>query len=284
MTDLSIAEVERLIAEDAPAGDLTTDALGIGAQPGFLTFAARGPLTLAGVEIAADILSRCGASPRVLRPSGSRVAAGERVLEAEGPAAALHKGWKVAVTLVETMSGVASAARALVDAVDSVDPRVRVACTRKTIPGARRLSQLAIQAGGAIVHRHGISETLLVFAQHRVFCPNAPLRDLAERLRRAAPEKKAVIEATTPEEAAEAVAAGFDAIQLDKMKPDAVAQVVRQARAARPAPLVLAAGGINPGNAGAYAAAGVDVVVTSWPYTAQPADIAAVLGPAERIS
>lgn len=284
MTDLTVAEIERLIAEDAPAGDLTTDALGIGAQRGMLAFSARAPVTLAGVEIAADILERCGAAARVLKTSGARVAAGERLLEAQGSAAALHKGWKVALTLVEIMSGVASAARALVDAVEAVDPRVRVACTRKTVPGARRLSQLAIQAGGAIVHRHGISETLLVFAQHRAFCPDASMRDLADRLRRAAPEKKAVIEATTPAQAAEAIAAGFDAVQLDKMKPDAVADVVRKARAARPAPLVLAAGGIHPGNAGAYAAAGVDVIVTSWPYTAQPADIAAVLGPAERVS
>lgn len=110
------------------------------------------------------------------------------------------------------------------------------------------------------------------------------MRDLVERLHRAAPEKKAVIEATTQAMAVEAIEAGFDAIQLDKMKPDAVAEIVWRARAARPAPLVLAAGGIHPGNAGAYAAAGVDLIVTSWPYTAKPADIGAVIGSTEPVS
>jgi molybdenum transport protein len=268
---LPASVLEALLAEDVPDTDLTTGALGFGAMPGRMSFTARSAMVVAGIEIAGDMLRLAGATVHVEAASGDHVDKGARLLTAEGPAAALHRGWKSAQTLVEILSGIAGAARAVVDAVEAVDANIRVACTRKTVPGARRLSMHAIRAGGAIPHRLGLSETVLVFEEHRAFLSGWPLSRIAERLRREVPEKKLVIEVHSTAEAAEAIAAGFDVVQLEKFTPDAVAEVTAIARA-HPV-LVAAAGGIHPDNAAAYVRAGAGLIVTSWPYTARPADV-----------
>jgi molybdenum transport protein len=133
---------------------------------------------------------------------------------------------------------------------------------------------MAIRAGGAINHRLGLSETILVFAEHRVFLPDASFKELAARLRREAPEKKRGIEVATVAEACEAIEAGFEIVQLEKMQPAGVGAVADFARASSPATLIVAAGGISPANARAYVEAGAGLIVSSWPYTAKPADVA----------
>ena len=210
--------IERLLAEDVPHTDLTTEALGIGAVQGRMEFRARGAMTVAGIDIAGALISHAGAEASVQVPPGARAEPGDLLLSAVGPAAALHLSWKAAQTLTEILSGIATATRALVDAVEAVNPDVKVACSRKTVPLTRQLSAMAVRAGGAIAHRLGLSETILVFAEHRVFLPDASLKELAARLRREAPEKKLGIEVATVAEAREAIEAGFGIVQLEKMQ------------------------------------------------------------------
>ena len=241
---------------------------------GLMEFRARGDMVVAGIEIAADMIRRVGAEASISMPSGSKAKAGTLLLTAKGSADALHHSWKAAQTLTEILAGIATATRALVDAVAAADATVRVACTRKTVPGARQLSMIAIRAGGAVPHRLGLSETILVFAEHRVFLPGVSLKEMAARLRREAPEKKLAIEVTTATEARDAMEAGFDIIQLEKMTPDEVASVKKEASAGV---LLAVAGGITPANAGAYVRAGAGLIVSSWPYTAQPADVAVTI-------
>lgn len=279
MPHLPLSFVDRLLAEDVPNGDLTTLSLGIGTMPGVMEFRARGDMIAAGMEIAADMIARAGADASAVVPSGSRVDAGTILLAARGPAAALHHSWKAAQTLTEILSGIASAARAIVDAVEAVDANVRVACTRKTVPGARQLSMIAIRAGGAVSHRLGLSETILVFAEHRVFLPGVSLKEMAARLRREAPEKKLAIEVTTLADALDAIEAGFDIIQLEKMTPADVASVKQGASAGV---LLAVAGGVTPANAGEYVRAGAGLIVSSWPYTAKPADVAVTIQAGEK--
>ena len=120
----------------------------------------------------------------------------------------------------------------------------------------------------------GLSETVLVFPEHRAFLGKEPFVGLVERLRRAAPEKRLVIEVTTLETAIVAASVGFDVIQAEKFTPAQVALLVaRMAAIGRSRPVVAVAGGIHAGNVAAYAQAGADVVVTSSPYLAQPCDV-----------
>lgn len=274
-TILPDAALDALLAQDVPYGDLTTDALGIAARPARMSFAARGAMVLAGTEEAARLVEKAGGRVLRVEPSGTAVEAGAIFLEADGPAGSLHRAWKVAQTLVEYASGIATRARRIVEAA----PGVTVACTRKNFPGAKDLSVKAVQAGGAVMHRLGLSETLLVFPEHRAFLTEPPETWIAA-LRRKAPEKKIVVEVGSVEEAVAVAQAGADVIQLEKLPPDAARAVIEATRDLMPPPVVAPAGGVTEANAAAYAAAGCSLLITSAPFFGPPADVKVVLGPA----
>ena len=275
MIVLSDAALDALLAQDVPYGDLTTDSLGIAAAPARIRFAARGAMVLAGTEEAARLIEKAGGTVSSVRPSGTAVEAGAVFLEGAGRAGALHRAWKVSQTLVEYASGIATRARRIVEAA----PGVTVACTRKNFPGAKDLSVKAVLAGGAVMHRLGLSETLLVFPEHRAFLPGPPEAWIAA-LRRKAPEKKIVVEADSVDEAIALARAGADVIQLEKRSPQEARAVVEATRGLNPAPVVAAAGGVTEENAAAYAAAGCPLLVTTAPFFGRPADVKVTLEPA----
>jgi len=283
VTIASRSELEALLADDIPYGDLTTDALGIGAIVGVMRFTARDQMVLALVEDAAALIELAGCRVELFAGSGAVLDKGAPILSADGPASALLRGWKVAQTLIEIWSGVATEAHAIVRAARTVAPNIPVACTRKNVPGTKRFAVAAVKAGGAVMHRLGLSETVLLFPEHRAFLGHMPLADMVERLRRAAPEKRLVVEVTTLDQAVAAAVAGFDVIQAEKFAPEQIAVLVARMTAltSMPArPIIAAAGGVNAGNAAAYAAAGADVLVTSAPYLARPRDVQVSITPA----
>jgi len=266
-------ELRRWLAEDVPHGDLTTHALGIGSHHGRIRFEARQAMVAACSEEAGRIMALAGADMIECVPSGTALQTGGLLLAAQGQAATLHAGWKVAQTLLETAGGIAAAAQAIVEAVRQINSEVVVACTRKSLPGTRALSIKAILSGGAVPHRLGLSETILVFAQHRTFTGGASFPAIIDGLRRRVPEKKIVVEADTLAEAVAIADAGADIVQFDKASPAEIAALRRHCATRTPRPLVAAAGGIHAANAADYARAGADVIVTSSPYTARPLDV-----------
>lgn len=272
ITAATRAELENLLRDDAPYGDLTTSSLGLDDSPAVMTFAARREMTVALVEDAATIIQIAGGEVHLAARSGDFLPSGAPILRAHGPAGALLRSWKVAQTLVEIWSGVATSARAIVHAAREVAPEIAVACTRKHTPGVKRFAVAAITAGEATMHRLGLSETILVFPEHLALMDGADLSAIANRLRATTPEKKLVIEVKSVESAIAAAAAGFDVIQAEKFSPDEIGSLAA-ALTANPRPVIAAAGGINPSNAAAYASAGAEVLVTSAPYAAQPRDV-----------
>lgn len=274
-----------LLHEDAPYGDLTTRSLDIGEQPGRMRFYARGPRTVACAEEAARMIALAGAV-RVHQPkaSGERAEDGELLLEAHGPAGALHLAWKTAQTLMEYAAGIATSTQAIVEAAASgcelgQDAPV-VACTRKNLPGTRAIAQAAVTAGGGTMHRLGLSETLLVFPEHRAFLAASEQGQRLAALARAAPEKRVVVEVPGLEEALEAAAAGAEVLQLEKCPPEDVAALAEALQARDFRGLIAVAGGVSSENAGAYAQAGAAVLVTSSPYFAAPRDVSVQMEPA----
>ena len=270
----SHAEIDAWIAEDAGLLDLTTHLLGVGARPAAICFRLRQDGVAAGTEQAARVLAHCGARAEVLQPSGQRVAAGSALLMAEGPGGAVLRGWKVAQNLLEYACGVADATARMVDAVQQAAPGVAVLTTRKHPPGLRKLALTATLAGGALPHRLGVGETILVFDQHRALLSDWPaLASRLQALQGAVAEKTLVVEAHDLQEAQQAIAAGAQVVQFDKATPQALTSWCAELRARHPRIGLLAAGGIRLANAAAYAASGVDALVTSSLHHAPPADV-----------
>jgi len=220
MTRLTLSDrvLESFLDDDVPFGDLTTHVLGIGTKPGRIAFAARDRMVVACAEEAARLLELAGARVTAVVDSGSALAPGAAILEAAGPAEALHCGWKVAQTLVEYASGIATVARRIVEAARTARPDIPVVCTRKNMPGAKSLSIKAILAGGATPHRLGLSETILIFAEHRAFLDRQSASETIAQARRAAPEKKIVVEVSSLEEALTWAEAGADVIQTESFR------------------------------------------------------------------
>lgn len=265
--------LEALLRDDCPCGDATTHALGIAGRPGQMVFRARSAMVLCGVEEARRLGElrglRASGTPRA---SGDRLAAGDTILRLDGDAGALHQVWKTAQTLMEYLSGIATATADIVAAARRGNPAAGVACTRKNFPGTKAAAIKAVLCAGAAPHRLGLSETLLVFAEHRAFLGDeAPAASVA-RLRRQWPER-AVVEVADEAEALAWAEAGADIVQLEKLPPEAVDRIRRRIPGTR----IAAAGGIHAGNAEAYASAGADLLVTSAPYSAAPRDVAITL-------
>jgi molybdenum transport protein len=260
-----------LLQEDAPYGDLTVETLAIGDRPGEITFHVRDDMVICGVEEAARLLQLSGAEVRLHAATGQQAVAGTPLLSASGSVDALFTVWKVAQSLVESLSGVSTAAQKIVDCAGSAG----VACTRKHLPGIKAVMVKAVKAGGAVMHRYGLSESIMVTAEHRTFLQAAEAQGYLTRLQGLQPEKKIVVETDDVESALALVQQGCQVIQLEKLTPAQVARVVAEADRKQGGwrPVIAAAGGINAQNAADYAAVGVDLLVTSAPYFAKPRDV-----------
>ncbi|MBC7103310.1 MAG: ModD protein [Parvibaculum sp.] len=274
-------EIERLLDEDTRFGDMTTRALGIGDAPARMTFTARRQLVLCGSDEAARLLSALGASVSAVERFGTHCDKGTPLLEATRPAAVLHAGWKAAQILVEWASGIATLTDEIVTAVRAVAPKVAVLCTRKSIPFTRQLSLKAVIAGGGGIHWLGLSDTVMLFPEHRALMGSmTELRDSISRLRERLPERAIMAEVTSEADAVKAAEAEADVIQLEKFSVDAVRRVAQQIeKRSDGRPIIAAAGGINVQNATEYALSGADTLITSAPFYAVPLDVQVCIEP-----
>lgn len=269
---VSDAFLESILLEDIPYGDVTTSLLGIENAAGEIVCFPKADGYVSGVTLAERLFRMTGLAAERLAEDGAFVTAGTPILKAHGKAGSIHAVYKTAQNIMEYCSGITGRARGMVEAAQSVTPSCQVVTTRKHFPGTKTLSLYAAQAGGALVHRTGLSESILIFDQHRVFTEKGALEDLTA-LRRQDPERKLAVEAGSPIEAMAYVKAGADILQCERFTPEELAAFIKEAKALRPEVLVSAAGGVKLENAAAYAAAGADFLVTTWPYFGRPFDI-----------
>lgn len=271
------SEIDQLITEDLPLHDETTRALGLPDVAGSLTYTTRQHGVLAGVVPLVRLAAALGLRAEPLAADGETIAPGQEVLRLYGTAHALHVAWRQGMNLLEYLGGIASATRRMVEAARAGNPKVQIAGTRKAHPGARKLQHYAVLCGGGIIHRAGLSETILVFAQHRAFLPGLDAAQLVARAKAHSSEKFVLIEAESEDDALAAARAGADGVQLDKMTPPQLGALVPKLRTVAPQLAINAAGGIREDNAAQYAASGVDILVTSSLYNAKAADFGAVM-------
>lgn len=264
------------LKEDIGYLDLTSSLLQLGDKPARITWRTRGATVSACTEEVVRLLQSRHVMHIKHLPSAQPAADGDMLVEAEGPAQALLDVWKVGQNLLEYACSVAMRTHLLVEAVKRLNPDVGILTTRKHPPGLRRIAIKSTMAGGAWPHRLGLSETILVFPQHRALLAENGWAEVKAKLNQNAnglAEKKIVIEAATLEEALLAVDAGANVIQFDKVAPAQLHDWCTLLRHQHPTLKLLAAGGINKDNAADYAHCGVDGLVTSSLYYGPPADI-----------
>jgi len=253
---------EEALREDRADHDITTLALVPPEQGGRGVIIARAEGVLAGLPLAAAVFAAVGPA-LVWRPhteDGRPVVPGDRVATIEGRLASILRGERVALNYLTHLSGVATAAAAVVRALEGSGCRLRD--TRKTIPGLRALQKYAVGTGGGTNHRLDLADGVLVKDNHlaALRARGLGVADAVRQARDANPGMRIEIEVTTVEEAREALAAGAGELLLDNMPPAMMREVVALAAAHEPRPVLEASGGITLANARAVAETGVDYI------------------------
>ena len=243
------------LAEDlGRAGDITSAAV---LPPGLRARAvmrARESGRLAGIE--AGLMAFRLIDPdmccHIRKGDGADIAKDEIVAEIAGDARGILTAERTALNLACHLSGVASATARLVAAVQPHP--TRIVCTRKTTPGLRILEKYAVRCGGAINHRFGLDDAILIKDNHVAACGG--VGKALERARAYAGHLMK-IEVDTLDQLAEALAAGADAVLLDNMTIPMLAEAVVMARGRA---ATEASGRINLDTVAAVAATGVDLI------------------------
>ena len=259
-----IRALDQWLEEDIGRGDLTAAALQ--GQQGQAHWVAKQPGWFCGGPLVQRLFQRLdpAVSVRLLRQDGQAVAAGDCLLELQGPATALVAGERTALNLAMRLSGIATATAELVAQLEGTG--VRLADTRKTTPGLRLLEKYAVRCGGGLNHRMGLDDAAMLKENHIAWAGGITAAIAA--VRRQAPwPTRVIVEAETDHQAIEAVQAGADGVLLDEFAPPQLTVLVPRLRELSTNGVVLEASGIQPEQLQAYAATGIDLISTSAPVT-----------------
>jgi nicotinate-nucleotide pyrophosphorylase (carboxylating) len=253
--------VRMALDEDAPWGDLTSQALIAGSMNVTAQLVAREPGVLSGedVFIAAMSLTDSAISTR-FHVHDAETFIGSTVLATiEGPAQAILQAERVALNFVQRMCGISTLTAQYVSAV--VGTRARIVDTRKTTPGLRLVERYAVRCGGGHNHRYSLSDAVMVKDNHLAILAANGVSNVTEALqsmRARLPHTTHVeVEVDRPEQIEAVLAAGADTILLDNFTTAqlsaAVAQIAGRA-------LVEASGGITLARIREVAETGGDII------------------------
>ncbi len=222
-------EIDRIVRtalqEDIGLGDVTTMAIVAQDSTAYAELVAREDFVLAGLDVAAAVFHQL--DPEIdfekIFVDGQKVNKGEVLAWIRGSALMLLQAERVALNLLQRMSGIASLTARFVDAVQGTD--AIIVDTRKTVPGLRALDKYAVRAGGGRNHRIGLFDGVLIKENH--IAAAGGINEAIFRAREKIPHTlKIEIETRNLDEVQQAVNAGADIIMLDNMANNDMARAV----------------------------------------------------------
>lgn len=261
-----LALLEIALREDIGTGDATSNACVPEDRQAVGTYYARQNVVVAGIELIASIYHLRGGVDEieVLVGSGEVAVDGQPVARVKGSARRLLECERVSLNFLQRLSGVATLARQYVKAVEGTT--CRVLDTRKTTPGLRRLEKLAVAAGGAVNHRMGLYDAILIKNNH--ISAAGGVRAALERCKNA--DLPVEIEVRTEEELQEALEFGATHLLLDNLTPEQATDWIHKIGNRATVEL---SGNICLNNVRAYAETGADYVSCgAITHSAQAAD------------
>lgn len=207
---------------------------------------------------------------------GEMVAKGTVLAEVEGSTHSILTGERLALNLLQRLSGIATRTRTFVDALEGLP--VRLVDTRKTTPGHRMLEKYAVRAGGGANHRFGLYDAVMIKDNH--IKGAGGIAQAVSRARANIPHTMTIeVETESLEQVEEALAAGADIIMLDNMAPDMMKEAVRRIKAKAPHVKTEASGNVSLQTVRSIAESGVDVIsVGRLTYSFESLDISLDLG------
>lgn len=269
-----LSAIGHFLAEDIGRGDITTSSTVPPDVRGMGRFLAKEDLVICGFEVAEAVFVHLDAEVGEIETQysdGDEVESGTVFGTLKGYADVLLTGERVALNLLQRMSGVATLTRAFVKAVEGTN--AAIVDTRKTTPGLRLLEKYAVTIGGGKNHRMGLDDGVLIKDNHISLAGG--IAEAVQGARSTAGHlHKIEVEITNWAQLREAIEAGADIVMLDNQTPDEAAKLVKMARDLNPAVLIEASGGMELDTVRSYAEAGVDLIsVGRLTHSARAVDI-----------
>lgn len=249
-------KLEAFLLEDIGDRDLTSEGIFPATQQGKGMLIAKDQGIIAGLPIIQELYQLLDPNMKVTLfvQDGEKVEAGDVLAEVHGPVVHLLTGERVALNLLQRMSGIATITKKCIDQLN--DDKINICDTRKTMPGLRMFDKYAVTAGGGKNHRFGLYDGVLIKDNHIAFCGS--ITTAVNRVRESVGHMvKIEVETETVEEVQEAVEAQVDVIMFDNRSPDEIKEFVRYV----PRHIITeASGGITIETLSAYAQTGVDYI------------------------
>ena len=247
------------LREDLGRGDITTQSVLARNARARGRFVAGEKMVVAGLEAAEEVFATLDPQQQLeaFTADGEEVEAGKVIARTSGFADVLLAGERVALNLLQHLSGVATVTRQFVRAVEGTN--AKIADTRKTTPGLRMLEKYAVLLGGGVNHRYGLDDGV---------CIKANLAGIAGGLRAAVKSARATIghvhmiavEVANKSEAAEAIENGANVLVVDGLGPAELADLIGHVRDLSAQVTVEVSGPITLENVRAFAEAGPNLI------------------------
>ena len=212
----ALALINLALQEDVGSGDITTDNLIPAGDIRNAYLVAKANGIIAGLEVAEMVFrhfdSQLEWKPKVA--DGETVTVGDVIVEFSATYRAMLTGERTALNFLQRMSGIATVSAQYAAAVKGT--KTRILDTRKTLPGFRLLDKYAVRAGGAVNHRIGLYDMVMIKDNHIAVAGGiaSALKTIRAAIK---PGIKVEVEAATLHEVQQALDAGADIIMLDNM-------------------------------------------------------------------
>ena len=266
--------VRRALAEDFGWGDVTTEAVIESDQKARAVILAKSRCVIAGLDIASEAFRQLDPSVAITvhHADSALCQPGTVVAELRGHAAGLLTAERTALNFLQRLSGIATLTRQFVDAAGG---RIVVLDTRKTTPLLRVLEKYAVRAGGAVNHRSGLDEGILIKDNHIRLAGG--VANAVARMRTKTREMPTEVEAQSLQQVDDALAAGADIILLDNLSTDDIRAAVEKCRGRVKTEI---SGGVTLSRIPELAATGADYVsIGALTHSAPAADLSFEIEP-----
>ena len=269
-----MAAIGDFLAEDIGRGDITTHATVNRETRAQGRFLAKENIVICGIEVAEGVFVHLDPEIPEIETGyadGDEIEQGTIFATLKGYADVLLTGERVALNLIQRMSGIATLTRQYVKAVEGTN--AAVVDTRKTTPGLRLLEKYAVTIGGGKNHRMGLDDGVLIKDNHIALAGGVKSAVTAAK-KTAGHLHKIEVEVTNWAQLREALQAGADILLLDNQSPEETAKLVQMARDINSSVIIEASGGMDLDRVRSYAEAGVDLIsVGRLTHSARAVDI-----------
>ncbi|MFX1409344.1 MAG: carboxylating nicotinate-nucleotide diphosphorylase [Promethearchaeota archaeon] len=219
---------------------------------------------VSGLEELKILYDLSNVSTNFLKKDGDGVNKGDVIVELKGKTKDILFGERVGLNLITHMSSITTTVKCFVKLIKNSGKNVKIACTRKTIPGMRIFEKKAVELGGGDSHRFSLSDMILLKDTHLKHY-NGDVENLLKSVKKSASfTKKIEIEIEKVEDVLVAAENGADIIMLDNMSPDMVEDAINLLKKnnLRECVIIEISGGINLDNIIDYLISEPDIIST----------------------